>query len=167
MKVIKWLDEYFEEYLLVILLAIISTVMMGQIIMRYVFHASLSWPEELTRYCFIWSVFVGTSYSIKKRNMLRIDAITTFFPEKVKEYLEIIIELVVFIFFGFLLINSVEVVEKLMISGQRSPAMELPMVYVYSATVFGFGLSIVRSVQNLFKLTKALKHKKIQAEGGN
>lgn len=167
MKVVRWLDEYFEEYILVILLALISVVMMTQIIMRYAFSASLSWPEEFTRYCFVWSVFIGTSYSVKKRNMLRIDAVTSFLPQKTKDYLDLIIEVVILLFFGFLCFNSVEVVQKLYISGQTSPAMELPMYYVYAATVIGFGLTVIRSLQNLFKLTKALKHKEIQEKGGN
>lgn len=167
MKVVRWLDEYFEEYILVILLALISVVMMTQIVMRYAFSASLSWPEEFTRYCFIWSVFIGTSYSVKKRNMLRIDAVTTFLPKRVQEYLDLVIEVVILLFFGFLCYNSVEVVQKLYSSGQTSPAMELPMYFVYASTVVGFGLTVVRSLQNLFKLTKALKHKEIQEKGGN
>ena len=167
MKVVRWLDEYFEEYILVILLALISVVMMTQIVMRYAFSASLSWPEEFTRYCFIWSVFLGTSYSVKKRNMLRIDAVTTFLPKRAQEYLDLVIEVVILMFFGFLCYNSVEVVQKLYTSGQTSPAMELPMYFVYASTVVGFGLTVVRSLQNLFKLTKALKHKAIQEKGGN
>ena len=46
MRFLKWLDEHFEEYILSGLLVVISVVMMLQVIMRYVFNASLSWAEE-------------------------------------------------------------------------------------------------------------------------
>lgn len=167
MKVVRWLDEYFEENVLVILLALISVVMMTQIIMRYAFSASLSWPEEFTRYCFVWSVFIGTSYSVKKRNMLRIDAITGLFSQRGKDYMNLIVEIIILLFFGFLCFNSIEVVQRLYVSGQTSPAMELPMYLVYASTVVGFGLTIIRSLQNLVILTKVLKHKEILEKGGN
>lgn len=53
MKVIKWLDEHFEETFLVFFLVLISCITMLQIIAR-TFFAALSWPEEFCRYCWIW-----------------------------------------------------------------------------------------------------------------
>ena len=46
MKVIKWLDEHFEETFLVFFLVLISCITMLQIIAR-TFFAALSWPEGI------------------------------------------------------------------------------------------------------------------------
>ena len=54
-KVLQWLDENLEEVLLVIALAAMAVIMGIQVIARYIFGASLSWSEELTRYIFIWA----------------------------------------------------------------------------------------------------------------
>lgn len=48
MSAIKWLDEHFEEAIMVFLLALISCVMMAQIIARNIFN-SMTWPEEFSR----------------------------------------------------------------------------------------------------------------------
>jgi len=149
LKIIKWLDDNFEEYVLMSLLVMITTVMMLQIVMRYVFNASLSWPEELTRYCFVWSTFIGISYSIKKGSMLKIDAILGFMPKKVQQIIEIMTQVIVLIFFGYLLVNSIDVVEGIYKSGQTSPAMNIPMYIIYSCTVAGFSLAVLRSIQVL------------------
>lgn len=163
MKVLKWIDEHFEEYLLVFLLVMIACVMMLQIIMRYVFKASLSWAEELTRYCFVWSVFLSISFSIKKGSMLKIDAITSLMPKKMQKVLSILVEIIVFIFLLILLINSKEVITRLIKSGQTSPAMELPMYYVYAASIVGFSLGVIRSIQSIVKSTiKLFKDKSNQ-----
>lgn len=154
MKVIKWLDEHFEEYLLVFLLMLISCIMMLQIVMRYAFNSSLSWPEEFTRYCFVWSAFLGISYSVKKGIMLRIDAVLNFMPNKVKSIVEILVQLVVLAFFGYLLINSTDVVKKIYASGQTSPAMGIPMYYVYVCTVVGFTLTVIRVIQSIAIMIK-------------
>lgn len=164
MKVLKWLDDHFEEYLLVILLVLIACIMMLQIVMRYVFSSSLSWAEEFTRYCFVWSVFISISFSIKKGSMLKIDAVTALMPKKVQAVLGITVDFVVLAFFVLLLVNSQQVIERLISSGQTSPAMGLPMVYVYAAAIVGFTLSVIRSIQsivfslkNLFKKSNDLE----------
>ena len=69
MKILKWLDEHFEEYILSGLLIVIAVVMMLQVIMRYVFNASLSWAEEASRYAFVWSALVSIGYSIKENSI--------------------------------------------------------------------------------------------------
>lgn len=154
MKVIKWLDEHFEEYLLVFLLMLISCTMMLQIVMRYAFNSSLSWPEEFNRYCFVWSSFLGISYSVKKGIMLRIDAVLNFMSNKVKSIIEILVQLVVLTFFGYLLINSIDVVRKIYVSGQTSPAMGIPMHYIYACTVVGFILTVIRVIQSIAIMIK-------------
>lgn len=160
MKVLKWIDKHLEEYLLVYLLIMIACIMMLQIIMRYVFKASLSWAEEFTRYCFVWSVFLSISYSIKKGSMLKIDAVTSLMPKKVQKVISLLVEIIVFVFLLTLLINSSGVIERLVKSGQTSPAMELPMYYVYAATIVGFALGVIRSAQSIILSTMRLFDKK-------
>jgi len=160
MKFLKWIDKHLEEYLLVYLLVMIACVMMLQIIMRYVFKASLSWAEEFTRYCFVWSVFLSISYSIKKGSMLKIDAVTSLMPKMIQKLINILIEIVVFAFLAILLFNSKEVIVRLIQSGQTSPAMEMPMYYVYAATIVGFSLGVFRSIQSIIiSIMKLFKDK--------
>lgn len=64
-KALQWLDENLEEVLLVIALAAMAVIMGIQVIARYIFGASLSWSEELTRYIFIWAGFLSVSYCTK------------------------------------------------------------------------------------------------------
>ena len=85
MKAVKWLDKHLEEVILVLLLSLIVLVMLYQIVMRYVFNDSLTWSEEFCRYCFIWFMFVGFSYSIRFDLDLRVDAIVNLLPVAVKK----------------------------------------------------------------------------------
>ena len=49
MKVLRWLDKHFEECIMFANLWIIVCLSTIQIIMRYLFKNSLSWPEEMNR----------------------------------------------------------------------------------------------------------------------
>lgn len=154
MKVLKWLDEHLEEWLLVFLLAAVCITLMIQIIMRYVFNASLSWSEEFARYCFVWSTFLSVSYSIKKASMLRVDIIVQYLPKAARKVIDILMELIVLAFFAFLLYHSFAVVKRIAASGQTSPALGLPMVTVYAALIVGFALACIRGIQKLVSLLR-------------
>ena len=56
-KILHWLDENLEEFLLVFFLIAMTLIMGIQVFCRYVLGQSLSWSEEITRYLFIWSGF--------------------------------------------------------------------------------------------------------------
>lgn len=81
MRLLRWLDKYFEESLMLILLAAMVCIMGLQVFMRYVMQNSLSWPEEMTRYMFIWFVFLGISYGIRNDIHIRVNLLETFFPK--------------------------------------------------------------------------------------
>lgn len=53
-KAIHWLDEYLEEFLMVVFLIAMTLIMGIQVFSRYILGVSLSWSEEITRYLFIW-----------------------------------------------------------------------------------------------------------------
>jgi TRAP-type C4-dicarboxylate transport system permease small subunit len=154
MKLLKWLDEHLEEWLLVFLLAAVCITLMIQIVMRYVFNASLSWSEEFARYCFVWSTFLSVSYSIKKASMLRVDILVQYLPKAARKIIDILMELIVLAFFAFLLYHSFAVVRRIAASGQTSPALGLPMVTVYAALIVGFALACIRGIQKLVSLLR-------------
>ncbi len=66
MKVLKWLDEHLEEALLVVFLVVMCLLTGFQVFMRKVLNSSLTWSEELNRFCYIWSGFLSIGYCIKK-----------------------------------------------------------------------------------------------------
>ena len=49
-KAIHWLDEYLEEFLMVVFLIAMTLIMGIQVFSRYILGVSLSWSEEITRY---------------------------------------------------------------------------------------------------------------------
>jgi TRAP-type C4-dicarboxylate transport system permease small subunit len=149
-KVIRWLDRYFEETVLVVLLIVISFVMMAQIIARYVFSDSMSWPEEFCRYCYVWTVFLSLSYTIKKGNMLRVGVVMDFFPAKLQSTVKILCDLIILALMWVLLRHSITVVGRIKnVTHEISSAMRIPMWSIYLSTILGFGLSLLRTAQAL------------------
>lgn len=157
MKIIRWLDKHFEESVLILLMIGISCTMFLQVIMRYCFNMPLTWPEELSRYMWIWTVFFSMSYTIYMRNMLRVDVIAEYLQEKTRQILEISIQLLSLGIYSVFAYYSLIVYRSLVLSGRVSPALRIPMYLVYSALCIGFFLSIVRTLQLIVELIMEMR----------
>lgn len=151
MKVIKWLDEHFEETLMVILLVMIACVELIQVVVRNLeFVSALTWAEEFCRFCWIWSVFISLPYTIRKGSMLRVSVLLDLFPAKIRGIINVAVEIIITAAMLLLGIHSIEVVNGIMVSGETSSAMLWPMWIVYSVMLLGFLLGAVRGAQQIY-----------------
>lgn len=148
MDMFKWLNKHLEEAVMVLLLATISCVMMAQIIAR-TFATSMPWPEEFSRYCYIWTVFLSLGYTIQRGNMLRVSVVMDLLPKGLRKSVEVIMNLIMLIIFVVLFRYSIVYTGKIKATGQFSPAMHIPMWIMYMSTVIGFGLAVIRMVQEI------------------
>ena len=162
MKTIRWLDEHFEETLLVVLLVLISCVELIQVIVRNVpFIPALKWAEEFCRFCWIWSVFLSLPYTIRKASMLRVTVLLDLMPLKVKNVINIIVDLVTAATMCLLGVNSISVIQKIIKSGETSPAMKWPMWIIYSMMLVGFFLATLRGLQQAYLHIKHLNEREL------
>lgn len=158
MKIIRWLDEHIEKVFLVFFSVIMVTVIFLQVIMRQLDH-SLSWSEELARYCFIWLIYIGISLGVKEQKHVKIDAVLVFLNKKGQTVLQFIANLFFMAFAVYVLIFGYELANQLLQFGQKSPALQIPMGFVYMATPVGMGLTLIRLVQNQIKLIRTFMDK--------
>lgn len=152
MSFLKWLNNKLEETLMMIMLALICIIMGVSVISRYVLNDSLSWAEEICRYLFIWSAFLSASLCLKKRSSIKIDMLMVALPKPIQRLLLILGDLIMLVFFCYMLYGGWTVSVMMYTRNQTSPALLLPMWIVYGASVAGFSLSIVRLLQRLYFL---------------
>lgn len=153
-SIVRRVDKYAEEAILVSLFFAMVILIFVQVIMRYVFDNSLSWSEELARYLFIWMVFIGASYGVKRSGHINIDVVLNFVSDGAKKAIAIVANL---LFIAFAVIISWlgwGLVQQMGEFGQTSSALNLPMHYVYAALPIGFLLTTIRLIQSSILLFK-------------
>ena len=102
-------------------------------------------------------------YTAKKEAHIRIDAAINIYPKKARPYVEILSEIIVLAFAIFIAATSVTVFQKITASGQISPALHVPMQFVYAAPLVGFFLTAIRQIQCIIKKIKGLhNHEEVQ-----
>ena len=149
-KILKFLNDYLEETICIILMSVMTIIIFIQVIMRYVMHNSLSWSEELARYCFVWLIYIGVAYGCKLMKHIKIDAALKLFPEKVRPYITIA---------AYIVVTGVELTYKQWLFGKVSPALGVPLQYINAAPVVGFGLVVIRQIQAIWYLAGKLPEK--------
>ena len=150
MKILRRLDKYLEEILLVLFLVVIACVSLFQVAARNLpWLSALTWAEEFCRFCWIGSVFLSLPYTIQRGSMLRVSALMQLLPPCAGKALELAVDLAVMAAMGLLAVCSVGVVRDIFASVETSPAMEWPMWCIYALMLVGYVLGFLRGVQRL------------------
>ncbi|WGG46512.1 TRAP transporter small permease [Rossellomorea sp. DA94] len=139
--------EYFEEFILVLTLALMVALIFAQVVGRYVFSSAPSWTEEMARYIHIFQVWIGASYAVKKRQHIRIEAFIELFKGTFRKILESLSLLVWFGLAVFLAIFGTQLVLASFQNGQITPAMQIPMWLPFLAIPIGGAGMAMRLVQ--------------------
>lgn len=158
MKVLKWLDEHIESSILIFLSILTVVVVFIQVFMRYVLGSSLIWSEELARYAFIWMIYIGVSYGVKRQAHISVDAFALLFGRKGKFALDIASNLAFLAFAVILTYYSFEVMLQVT---RKSPAMEIPMYWVYAAPMVGLALTSIRVLQRMITQIQIFRSEKV------
>lgn len=157
MRIVKWLDKYVEESIMMFFTTIMLIVVLMQIFMRFVMNDSLAWSEELARFCFIWIVFIGVSYGVKHQRHIKVDLLLVFCKAKGKLFFDLLSNLL-FLGFGLLiLVYGLKISFLFLELNQTSPGLKVPMGLVYMAAPIGMGLASLRIVQNILNSIRLYK----------
>ena len=123
-----------EEYLLIISLVCNVLLVFLQVIMRTVFKNSLTWSEELSRYIFIWQIWLGASTALKYNEHIRVTRIYSFMKsEKLKAGIGLAADFIWFLFCAYMVLNGKELLVSMAARNAASSGLQLPLVYVYMA----------------------------------
>lgn len=154
MKALKWLDENFEEAVMIILLMFMTMIMGVQVCARYLFNFSLSWTEEITRYLFVWSGFLSIGFATQKAIAIRLEQLTEKLKGKVKSMVFIVDYVIEFVFFAYMIPSAWNYLMTAIESGQVSTACEMPMWFLQAAPFVGFVLVEVRLAEKIYREIK-------------
>lgn len=149
----RWLYN-FEESLLAILLALMVLLVFVQVVSRYVLHRSLSYTEELVRYLFVWSTFLGASAALKRDRHLKLDVVVQRLPDRWRRAgrrCALGGTLFLFVVIG---IYGLHIVRLQIQTGQTTAALGMPAWWVGLSVPVGCILLIVRAIQS----TRAKQH---------
>lgn len=147
------IDKFLGGFL-VVLMAIMTIDVLWGVFTRYAMGSQASWSEELARFLLIWIGILGAAYASGKQMHLAIDLLRPRLQENNQRRLRWIINLLV-IFFALtvMVIGGSRLIYITQVLGQLSPALRVPMAFVYSIVPISGLLIIYYKVLELRQMT--------------
>jgi C4-dicarboxylate transporter DctQ subunit len=87
-----------EETVMVPLFAVAVLVGFVNVVLRYVFHASIYGAEEIFTYCFVWAVFIGFSTALKEERHVEVTIVYNYLPKWIQSICDFISSLIGLLF---------------------------------------------------------------------
>lgn len=131
-------------------LALMAIFVFVNVIMRYFFHSGLTWAEEVSRFLFIWLIFLGSIVAFKANEHLGIDALARRLSPRGRRMLFVVNSLIILATLA-LTLHGAWMLTVLNLD-QSSPAINLPYAYVYASGIVGIAGMALIVLGNLYKL---------------
>lgn len=88
---LKYAWDNLERYGMIALFIAFYVNVFLQVVMRVIFNSPFTFTEEVSRYCFVWMVFLGLSFATRYDCHVRVDVFVKLLPKTVQFVIEILI----------------------------------------------------------------------------
>lgn len=122
--------------------------------MRYVFHAPMSWSDEIAVYCMLWSVYLSASWAVKERAHIRVMNLINIFPRKIALWLTYLSDLLWLLFAMFVCWQGILLDKSLWERPYESPVLGIDQKWPYLVIAVGFFLMVIRLIQVYYRWFK-------------
>lgn len=139
------------EYLTMACIAVMSILVIAQVVLRYVFNDPLTWSEEMARILFIYLSFLGIGAAYGRRRHMFIDALIILLPARAKRAVEFAVAGLASAFLITVIGLTIRSMGDLHRMEIATPALEYPMIFVYMVIPVGLSALIIQMWFDLFK----------------
>ncbi len=138
------------------LTALMTIFATWQVVSRYVFSKPSTATEELLLISFVWMGLLGAAYIFGKQEHMRMSFLVDKLNEKNQTKINLLSEIVVFIFAALVLVFGGFKISSLAM-GQSSASLQIPMGYIYFALPLSGMITMIYNVLNISDIIKSLK----------
>lgn len=126
------------NYLVILLFAIIVIVVNLQIFFRYVLRQPLFWSMEVAQLAFIYFAIFGGGLALINNELTKVEFFLNLISKRVIKILEVLGNILICIFLIIAGYKSEELIYQAKITVNVTPALVIPMDYIYRILQIGF-----------------------------
>jgi TRAP-type C4-dicarboxylate transport system permease small subunit len=159
LKLIRLLIKILEITVILVMGFLVFDVLWG-VFTRFVWHHQSSWTEELARMLLVWVSLLGAGIGFIRGSHLGVDYFVGKLSVKKQTFCQIVVYLLVAIFASVIMIyGGIRLVVSTLQAGQISPALRLPVGYVYLVVPISGFFIFVFSFETIIKNSALLLRK--------
>ena len=138
------------EWLLMSILGMMVSLVFGNVVLRYGFNSGIVFSEEVSRFLFVWMVFLGSVLMLRDNGHLGVHTLTKKMPLAGKKVCKFLSDLITFGCCVLLTVGGWKVVVLNM--PNIAPVSEIPLGVVFIAVLVcsvGMGILLLNSMYRL------------------
>jgi TRAP-type C4-dicarboxylate transport system permease small subunit len=140
------------EYLCAGLLFVIVAVVFTNVVGRYFFQSPLRWSDEVAQFLFLWLSYLGALAALMGGRHYSFPNLVDLLPPRLRLAAKTVSDMIVLAMLAVLVWCGTLLVD--LLSHQRSPAIDLPVFYVYSALPL---VSLLMALVVAFQIVRRLR----------
>jgi TRAP-type transport system small permease protein len=138
------------EWMLIAILGLMVILVFGNVVLRYGFNSGIMFSEEVSRFLFVWMVFLGSVLMLHDNGHLGVHTITKKLPLAGKKACKLISDIIVLACCVLISIGAWKIIGINM--NNIAPVSEIPLGVVYMASMVcsvGMGVLLIGSIYRL------------------
>jgi len=142
------------EWILIGILGFMVILVFGNVVLRYGFNSGIMFSEEVSRFLFVWMVFLGSVLMLRDNGHLGVHTLTKMLPLAGKKFCKLISDLTVLVCCVLLSVGAWRIIGLNM--ANIAPISGIPLGVVYMACMFcsvGMGILLLGSIYRLLSGT--------------
>lgn len=156
MKIFETIIENIIKFVIGFSSLVLAVVTLLQVISRFILKSPIAWGQDIVRLCFVYLIFWGGAYCVKEKEHLNIDILLTSLKIRTREKMELIISIVLSLFFIFIIYYGYIFTQSG--ASQKAPYLNIPMsIYYLSLPTAGI-LMLFYQIKVIIMQIKKLKN---------
>jgi TRAP-type C4-dicarboxylate transport system permease small subunit len=131
-------------------LAFMAILVFGNVVLRYLFNSGITWSEEMSRFLFVWLIFLGAIGALKDNEHLGVDMLIKRLSPLLKKIVFVLTNGLVLYVLWLVMDGSWKMT--LINLDSKAPATGLPLGYVYGIGIFMSASMALLIVSNLYRV---------------
>lgn len=141
------IDQYFEEVLCTIFLAVLVGSVLMQVVMRFVFHSAAAWAEETAVYGMIFAVYLGATMAVRDRAHIRINLLISRLPHRLQIFSVVLADALWVAFVIFMIVQTTTYTQLLFNVTYQTPGLGIEQRWIQMFIPILFCLMLFRILQ--------------------
>jgi TRAP-type C4-dicarboxylate transport system permease small subunit len=138
--------NHIEEYILCLMVLQMGLSVFLQVVLRYTFHAAITWLDELVHIEVVLLTFFGAGLGIKYGSHISVDILKKSFKEPFESLLDVLNHLIIAAYVALVVYFGAGLIKLMAERPHFTPTLRIPKHYLYFIVCVGLSLICIRSI---------------------
>jgi C4-dicarboxylate transporter, DctQ subunit len=162
--VLRFVDRRLIEWFVAVTYAYFCLIILFEVVQRHLFGTSSPWGEMTARYAFVYLTYVAAAEAIRQGRHIRIEALAAHLPPWARMLRDIYIDSLTVLLAGVVIYYSLQVIDIQLMAGIVMPSADVNMAFAQVALPLGWGLIVIRLMQNWWDRWMSAEHARENAK---